>query len=192
MRINRALRRVVLAALLCSAVLPLAPAAQAQIVSETHEDRLDRLFAELKAAPDSEAAQIISGEIWSTWLHPDDPDLNALMQRVILMRGIGQNSASLELLDEIIRDHPDYAEAWNQRATLHYLNSDFDASLADIAQTLVLEPRHFGALSGRVLIHLARGEREEALRDMTAALAIHPFLSERALFPELGQETVNI
>lgn len=192
MRINQAFARVALAALLCTAAPLLVGATQAQIVTETVAERLDRLFAELKAAPDAEAAQIITGEIWSAWLHPEDPDIDELMQRVVLMRGIGSVSATLELLDQIILEHPDYAEAWNQRATLHYLNSDFDASLADIAKTLELEPRHFGALSGRVLIHLARGERAEALRDMRAALAINPFLTERALFPELGEQPVNI
>jgi tetratricopeptide (TPR) repeat protein len=192
MQINRALHRFALAALLCTAVpFPLS-VAQSAIVEETVAARLDRLFAELKAARDAEAAEIIAQEIWSAWLHPEDPDLDALMQRVILLRGIGQISSGLELLDQIVVDYPDYAEAWNQRATLHYMVSDYDASLADIERTLELEPRHFGALSGRVLIHLARGEREAALRDMSAALAIHPFLSERALFPELDQETVNI
>ena len=186
------LGRVVLAALLCVAAPLFVDSAPAQIVAETQAARLGRLFAELKAAPDEQTADAIGSQIWSEWLHPEDPELDALMQRVLLLRSIGQTAASLDLLNDIIVDYPDYAEAWTQRATLHYLNSDFEASLADIEKTLELEPRHFGALSGRVLIHLARGERELALRDMNAALALHPFLAERALFPELRQETVNI
>ena len=87
---------------------------------------------------------------------------------------------------------PTYAEGWNQRATLYYLIDDYEASLADIDKVLEFEPRHFGALSGRVLIYLAQGKRSEALRDMATALAIHPFLSERQLFPELKEDMIRI
>ena len=53
------------------------------------------------------------------------------------------------------------------------------------AKVLEFEPRHFGALSGRALIYLSQGKRALALKDMSAALAVHPFLSEKQLFPEL-------
>ncbi len=36
-------------------------------------------------------------------------------------------------------------------------------------------------------MYLQLGQRDRALRDMAAAVAIHPFLSERQLFPELGE-----
>ena len=52
---------------------------------------------------------------------------------------------------------------------------------------LELEPRHFGALSGRALIYLQQGKRALAIKDMAAAVAVHPFLSERQLFPELDR-----
>jgi tetratricopeptide (TPR) repeat protein len=67
-----------------------------------------------------------------------------------------------------------------------------DDSLADIDKVLAIEPRHFGALSGRVLIYLKQGKHAQALRDMIAALAIHPYLSERRLFPELAQDVTHV
>ena len=54
------------------------------------------------------------------------------------------------------------------------------------------EPRHFGALSGRVLIYLKQGKHADALKDMLAALAIDPYLSEKALFPELAQNATPV
>jgi tetratricopeptide (TPR) repeat protein len=69
---------------------------------------------------------------------------------------------------------------------------NFDASLADIDKVLALEPRHFGALSGRISIYLRQGKRPQALRDMIAALAIDPYLSQKALFPELSPNTTNV
>lgn len=65
---------------------------------------------------------------------------------------------------------------------------DYEASIADCAKVLELEPRHYGALSGRALMYLQQGKRSLALKDMKAALELHPFLSERQLFPELQQE----
>ena len=63
---------------------------------------------------------------------------------------------SRTLLDKLIVLQPDWAEAWNKRATVRYLMDDEQGSMADIARVLVLEPRHFGALSGMGMI-LERG-----------------------------------
>jgi tetratricopeptide (TPR) repeat protein len=99
---------------------------------------------------------------------------------------------ALGVLSGIVRDYPTYAEGWNQRATVYYLLRDYEDSLADIEKTLQYEPRHFGALSGRALIYLAQDKRGLAIRDISAALAVHPFLSEKALFPELLDDITHI
>ena len=153
---------------------------------------LDQLFAELRVAPDAETAHAIDQRIWMIWTNPSDTELAARMLQVVAVRSTGNIPATMRLLDEIVTDYPTYAEGWNQRATMYYLLNDFEASLADIDKVLEFEPRHFGALSGRVLIYLAQGKRALALRDMATALTIHPFLNERQLFPELEENMVRI
>jgi tetratricopeptide (TPR) repeat protein len=91
-----------------------------------------------------------------------------------------------DLANEIIVSNPDYAEGWNQRATIDYLLGDYQDSLKDIAETLKREPRHFGALSGKVLVLLKLGDKTGARAALVKALEIDPFLAERGLFPDLG------
>ena len=52
-----------------------------------------------------------------------------------------------------------------------------DRSVNDIAQTLKLEPRHFGALSGLGLINQAIGQTGAAIKAFEYALDINPHLS---------------
>ena len=146
---------------------------------------LDQLFAALRTAQDPMTARELDRAIWAVWTNPADPVQHDRMREVLLARGNGNIAEALRLLDKLVVDYPDYAEGWNQRATIHYMMGNFDLSLADCAKVLEFEPRHFGALSGRALIYLSQGKRALALKDMSAALAVHPFLSEKQLFPEL-------
>jgi tetratricopeptide (TPR) repeat protein len=143
-------------------------------------------------APDAMAARIISDRIWAYWTNPTDPPLAVRMHDVLVARQSGDFVGAIALTSRLIADYPDYAEGWNQRATLYYIIGNLEASIDDCARVLELEPRHFGALSGRALIHLQLGQRALALKDMAAALALHPFLSERQLFPELQRDVTRI
>jgi len=174
-----------LAALLLAAAVLVAPAGAGEA-----EDRaaLEQLFAQLRLAPDAETAHRIDQQIWIHWTTPSDPLLAARMADLLAARRAGEILVALEMADGLVRDYPDYAEGWNQRATLHYMTNALDASLADIGEVLKREPRHFGALSGRALIYLQQGKRALAVKDMAAALQVHPFLNERFLFPELSQD----
>lgn len=181
--------RAVIAALagpLLMVLLALGPAS-----AQTANPALDSLFAQLRVAPDAAAAKAIDQQIWMEWMSPDDPALRARMQQALLELA-GDTAAALAAFQAIAADYPDYAEAWNQLATLHYLMGDYEASLAEIDKVLALEPRHFGALSGRALIYRNQGKRALAVRDIAAALALHPFLAERALFPELLEDVTRI
>jgi tetratricopeptide (TPR) repeat protein len=157
-------------------------------------DRLaiDKLFAALRVAPDAQTAHAIDRQIWTYWTEPSDTILAGRMREALVARNTGNPAAAIRLLDKLIADYPDYAEGWNQRATLYYMLGDFESSIADCEKVIAIEPRHFGALSGRALMYLQLGKRALAIKDMAAALAVHPFLNERRLFPELGEPMTQI
>lgn len=158
---------------------------------EATDKLLDDLFVQLHDAPDPATARTVSNRIWMIWTNPTDVVLAGRMHDVMEARALMNFEAGLKLLDALVADFPDYAEGWNQRATLHFMMGNYEASIADCAKVLALEPRHFGALAGRAVMYLQQGKRALALRDIEAALEIHPFLNERHLFPELEERQLT-
>ena len=47
--------------------------------------------------------------------------------------------------NRIASKHPEFAEGWNARATAYFMVGEVGPSINDIARTLSLNPRHFGA-----------------------------------------------
>ena len=78
--------------------------------------------------------------------------------------------------DAVIKARPDFAEGWNQRAIVHFLNGDIAGALDDVERTLALEPRHFGALSGRGECYLRLRRPRDALAAFQQTLRIDPWL----------------
>ena len=139
---------------------------------------LDRLFGRLKFADTKEDAEIISGAIWKAWSRSKSPTATILLRQVELAMAAKQYETAIAIATTIIEQNPEFAEAWNKRATLYFLTGDYDRSLKDIAETLKLEPRHFGALSGMGHIYHEMGKEKKAISAFRRALAIHPFLED--------------
>ena len=137
--------------------------------------KLDDLFARLLTADAGEAGRIET-EIWIEWSKSGSPAMDLLLQRGKDAMNLGDNVQAIEHFTAIIDHDPDFAEAWNARATAYYMAGEFGPSVADIGKVLTLNPRHFGALSGLAMILEESGKPEKALDVYRAALAIHPHL----------------
>src|SRR6201997_505121 len=133
---------------------------------------LDFLFGALKAAPDEASAKHVEAKIWAIWLHTPSDTVALLMTRAKAAMDAQNSDVALKLLDAVVRLRPDYIEGWNRRATLYYLRNDYARSLADIAQVLAREPRHFGALAGLGMIMQDLGDEKRALDAFRKALVI--------------------
>ena len=69
---------------------------------------------------------------------------------------------------------PDFAEAWNKRATLYFITGEYKKSLADCDEVIKRNPAHFGALAGYGQIYLRLDEPEKALEYFRRALVVNP------------------
>lgn len=149
---------------------------------------LDTLFDLLKKATTTAEAQTVEGAIWNLWMQSGKPEADGLMLAGATAMEAGDLETARVAFDELVRLAPDFAEAWNKRATVHYLMGDYAASVADIERTLALEPRHFGALSGLGLIYAHLGEEAAAVRAFAAALKINPHLPGATAYIESVRE----
>ena len=138
--------------------------------------RLNRLFAALHSAPTVEEGQAVEQDILAEWLRSGDVEVDKLMATAIEQMNTGLLGIALGTLDTVVAMRPDYVEGWNKRATLYFYLDEYDKSLADIASTLQLEPRHFGALAGLGMIMVKLGDRQRALQAFERAYAADPAL----------------
>lgn len=168
-------RRALLAlpALLPVAGLPVATLAQRR-GEGTLTQALDTLFAMLKSAPDEAAARQVEARIWQAWMMQGTPAVQLLMRRGVRNIEAQALADALEDFDAVIALSPEIAEGWNKRATVYFLMEQDDNSSRDILETLVREPRHFGALAGLSMVRERQGDLSGALRAWESALAIYP------------------
>ena len=166
------------------------------VSAENRKSELDKLFSQLKNSKNLSSAQIVEKKIWEIWsIHPSDDRrgfrLTELLTQGSRLMNVGELGKAYKLFTQIIAVEPDWSEAWNKRATVLYLMNQYQSSLDDIKVTLALEPRHFGALSGRALNYIELEEYEKAIQSYRAAQKIYPALdSAKKMIPEL-QELIN-
>lgn len=153
---------------------PVAGAADAFAQPPGRQRLLDELFDRLAKAQDALEAHGIAGAIERVWLRSGSDTADLLMDRSQQAVSTKDWALCQQLLDQVIIIEPNWAEAWNRRATARYLADDDIGSMADLAHALALEPRHFGALAGMGFILQRTGFRKRALDAFRKALEINP------------------
>jgi tetratricopeptide (TPR) repeat protein len=134
----------------------------------------DALFKRLKSADAAEANEIAQ-EIWAQWSKSGSDAMDLLLARGRAAMAAGDAALAVQHLTALVDHAPDFAEGWNARATAYYQSGEFGPAVSDIARTLTLNPRHFGALSGLGSIFEALGAPQKALAAYQAALDINPY-----------------
>jgi tetratricopeptide (TPR) repeat protein len=146
-----------------------------------HSAELQGLIARINSAETEMDAREISNRMWELWADAPNEQAQALLDRGMSQRRVFNLLDARQAFDRLIEFCPKYAEGYNQRAFVNFLNHDFAAALPDLDRTLELSPDHVGALSGRALTLLGLGRIDAARADLEKALELNPWLSERSL-----------
>jgi tetratricopeptide (TPR) repeat protein len=156
--------------------------------ADQNDPQLEELFQQLRNAPDEVAARQIERRIWALWVAHEDSNVNGLMEIGIGQMAYRNYPSALETFEEMVGLVPEFAEAWNKRATVHWLLGNYQDSLSDIDKTLALEPHHFGALSGRGQVYVDLEEWDLALKAFEDALEVYP----QMVGPRLNSEAIRM
>ena len=143
------------------------------LMSDERKIRLDNLFSDLKKnVPLSFEIEEKIWEIWST--HPSDKNLTEMLAKGSNLMDNQRLQEAKIIFSRVIEKDPEWAEAWNKRATVLYLIGDYKNSQRDIDKVLKLEKRHFGALAGQGLVNIQLKNYEKAIKSYQRANEIHP------------------
>lgn len=172
MKQARSILNALLAATLAFAPVTLGSTmAFAQDVSQT--DEVEELLREL-AQPEQDGWVRIERQILRLWSRSGSATIDYLFGRGQSALRAGQAEDAIAHFSAVIDHDPDFAEAWNGRATAYFMANRLGQALADIEQVLIRNPRHFGALAGLGMILEQLDRPEEARQAYAASLAINP------------------
>ena len=140
---------------------------------------------------DERVRDLATTSMWQIWSRSGDQAVDADYQKGVLLMEAGRIGEGLAVFSAIIKKRPDFAEAWNKRATLYFLAGEFELSLKDCDEVMKRNPHHFGALSGYGQIYLQMGELEQSLSYFERALKVNPGLADVAAAIEALQRQLG-
>lgn len=153
--------------------------------AERQKHDLDELFASLKHQRNQAEAERTASQIGAALAQSGSASIDLMMGWATKALADKKYNLALDFLDQAIALKPDFAEAYNRRATVHFAMQNYRKSMSDIERTIKLEPRHFGALSGLAQIMDSTGREELALSAYERVLDVYPAL--RSAQSEVGR-----
>ena len=103
---------------------------------------------------------------------PKDPTV--LMNLAGALAQIGQLDRAIETYDQAIKERPDAAQLYYNRAVTYILRKDRAKALTDLNQAIALRPDFADAYENRGVLLSVEGKSEEALSDFNTAINLAP------------------
>ncbi len=159
-----------------------------QALADERKDQLNKLFKELKN-DNSNLTYEIEQKIWKIWsTHPKKNKLTIMLSEGSNLVRNNRLNEAVKVFTKVIELDPEWAEAWNKRATVLYLLGEFKDSQNDIDKVLKLEERHFGALAGQGLVNIQLKNYEKAIMSYEKAKKIYPSMkSPKIMIKEIEE-----
>lgn len=128
--------------------------------------------------PDEWIRNKATGELWRIWFEQKGvAGLEAIRSSENWLQA-GEVAKAEAVLNQLVEDLPDFAEAWNRRAVLYYTLGQYRKAIKDCEMVVKIIPFHFGALHGLGLCYAALGEYREAILAFQKALEVQPYAIE--------------
>ncbi|MBT0958722.1 tetratricopeptide repeat protein [Alphaproteobacteria bacterium KMM 3653] len=137
------------------------------------QSEVERLLSELAKA-DQPGWQQIEDAVWREWSKSGSATMDLLLSRGREAMDAGDIEGALAHFTALTDHAPEFAEAWNARATAFFRAGRYGPAMADIRRAIALNPQHFGALTGLGFILEELGQDAAAFEAFRAAGAIHP------------------
>lgn len=132
------------------------------------------LLEDLKQS-DAATRDMATQTLWQNWFCQKGEWGLTLLKQSQLAIDAGDLERAEVILNDVIRSQPDFAEAWNRRAVLYYLQGRYTAAIADCQHVLNIFSFHFGALHGLGLCYAALKDYRAAIYAFRRALEIQPY-----------------
>ena len=162
------------------------------VLSANERDaQLDKLFTELKKNMSSSSPSIAE-QIWTLWsTHPTDEKLTSILDEGARLVQDQKLDRAINVFTDAIKMDPNWAEAWNKRATVYYMIGEFQKSQDDIDKVLKLENRHFGALAGQGMVNIKLKNYDKAKLSYQKAQEIYPAMKSSKRMIEQIEELIK-
>jgi len=146
-------------------------------------------IAGLLRDPDPMVNQMAEHAMWTIWFRSGANDeANRELCRGTKAMNRREFDDAIAHFDKAIAADPNFAEAYNQRAIVKYLQEQYEACIDDCKLAVERMPHHFGAWAGMGHCHAHLGRVREALACYEKVLTIHPsFGGVRQVVDELKQ-----
>ena len=133
-----------------------------------------RLLIERLSDESPTVREVAERGLWVLWAKSGDEEIDNLMIKGATELQIGQLRDAISTFSEVIGRKPDFAEAFNKRATALFMVGDFNKSLADCDEVIKRNPSHFGALAGFGQIYFRQEQYAKAIKYWKMAIEINP------------------
>jgi tetratricopeptide (TPR) repeat protein len=112
--------------------------------------------------------------LWAVWFRADTPEHNRTLEAVRHLINREQLEQAEKLVTQLIADAPRFAEAYNQRAIVYFIQGRFAESAENCQRVLERNPFHIGAIEGLAQCQIRLNRARDALKSLRRALKLRP------------------
>jgi len=89
---------------------------------------------------DPQVRALTESAMWEVWSRTGEAEIDGLFARGVDQLQMRQLDEAVQTFTRIIARRPDFAEAWNKRATAYFVLGEYEKSLADCDQVMTRNP----------------------------------------------------